>query len=1063
MIITQIIQHIKSDALSVGKAANEETIVVPRYGLPYKSIPLISKELQQRADQIIQAAEDRLSGVGGGSGGGLTPEQLEKLDGIEDGAQKNPSFKTVNGNKITGEGDIEIPSGITQAQFNEAIDPILEAQQALALEMTFKETKGQAYSKTETLTTSEIEAKIRAAVQDAQIGGDTETLTQQILEIVRQKIEAGEVEFNADTRYFSAEELGLHPWESIPKGRGIEWTLEQYQQAYENAQKISDAIKLASDENRNRCVFQKGNYPVVSNRQAREVLATDVETGKGGFIICPRGITDLEFNLGGGTIFTLWNSDARQPYDERESADTVNWSGRVLSFPDSRNVTVTNGHILGDMYYRTYNNPDERLVEHGSAFFISPNTRGFKIKKMKLSGFRGDGISGSPRGYTLYDQNSMTWSKGGIDKTTGAEIEKTDSYRTPLLSLVGKTIYDNALQLMTSGFTRIANFREMFVDVFWYDKDNKLIWKEAVTQCEDFYIPAGATGVRLVCNHDERQLKTNNFGHIVLNIKALITDTTATATKFEVGDWVGGGLDDSGIEASKQDHFRTQAFDFSQLIISDNKITPQFNGYFADLYFYDANDVFVSKVANATTSPVDIPDGASKVRFVIDVSKITFYFLYLVTGTSGAITLEDVEIFYCMRGAISNCSNGFIGNNLKLHSNGKSVAKFGDPPYLDATCYAINFEDAFLRRVKITNSDIRDCWKPFIFLTQEVEMYGNTFSNCESPATIHSTLVANIHDNTWYNCGLSFTWSGGTSSANPRIANIHDNIVTGNGNSLWEMNAQYPHVISHFKNYIRGNRVKLTGDGVLSKDNTYDRLRTESVSAVIVKGLREFNDTILNEVGEGNRYVCLHEAKRVKRGSNKVKWDVGGSNSAIMLNVATPAANSDYVESKPIYYTPMIVEAKQRKKLLLVSRAHDSFIDSHDFYDSCLTNIDLSVGSDGGSNRTYNDIEVVINKTDLIDSSLYSNLKDANKETVINVKIIDTEIEFDLLDYFYDLNFATSFKALNIEFIRCKFSSEHQKDVKIVRTGSSTNITTITSKLTNCEFENVVNIDGITA
>lgn len=58
--------------------------------------------------EVIKISELVALGGGGGGGSGLTPDQLAKLNGIEVGAQKNPDFKTINGNEITGTGDIAI-------------------------------------------------------------------------------------------------------------------------------------------------------------------------------------------------------------------------------------------------------------------------------------------------------------------------------------------------------------------------------------------------------------------------------------------------------------------------------------------------------------------------------------------------------------------------------------------------------------------------------------------------------------------------------------------------------------------------------------------------------------------------------------------------------------------------------------------------------------------------------------------------------------------------------------------------------------------------------------------
>lgn len=53
IVTIQKLEGADVDVKSIGEAANEKKIVNPRYGAPYKSVPLVVEDLQAKADQVI--------------------------------------------------------------------------------------------------------------------------------------------------------------------------------------------------------------------------------------------------------------------------------------------------------------------------------------------------------------------------------------------------------------------------------------------------------------------------------------------------------------------------------------------------------------------------------------------------------------------------------------------------------------------------------------------------------------------------------------------------------------------------------------------------------------------------------------------------------------------------------------------------------------------------------------------------------------------------------------------------------------------------------------------------
>ena len=46
MVTVQELENAKIDARTIGESVNENKIVTPRYGAPFKSMPMIAEEMQ---------------------------------------------------------------------------------------------------------------------------------------------------------------------------------------------------------------------------------------------------------------------------------------------------------------------------------------------------------------------------------------------------------------------------------------------------------------------------------------------------------------------------------------------------------------------------------------------------------------------------------------------------------------------------------------------------------------------------------------------------------------------------------------------------------------------------------------------------------------------------------------------------------------------------------------------------------------------------------------------------------------------------------------------------------
>ena len=306
------------------------------------------------------------------------------------------------------------------------------------------------------------------------------------------------------TLFLSAERLGLVKWSTFKKPP---YSALEYEQAYNNGIILAKAAKDASDAGILNVVLERGNYPICySNLSGATTISPAVNNSHATI----DGTNNLNFDGNGSCLFVIFDSGARSPYDNATALAPYQLMGVVFCLKNNTNLTLRGFEIRGDQYNRTWVT-GEKMTEQTYGIFLAANNINTTIDIVG-HGFRGDAVSGNPRGGELYrlDDN---WELGGLDRTTGATIVETGAYRSPLMDLSVKTIYRNAVQVITTGVLRAAEFRNEFLSVFFYDTNNAFLSRETTEQCEFIYLPPGCRYIRFVAYGDERTAPIVGYGN----------------------------------------------------------------------------------------------------------------------------------------------------------------------------------------------------------------------------------------------------------------------------------------------------------------------------------------------------------------------------------------------------------------------------------------------------------------------------------------------------------------------------------------------------------------------
>lgn len=303
-----------------------------------------------------------------------------------------------------------------------------------------------------------------------------------------------------DTVFLTRTEVGLVHWDEFRKPP---YSVQDYTDAYNNGVKMVAAILAANADGASKVVLERGNYPTIYANK-----------GTGGDTIREshttiKGTTNLTIDGNSSCIFTIFDSNVRNPYHTNTKYLPHRLPGQQFLLEDNTNLTIKGFDLRGDQYNRSWVE-NERFTEQTYGIYVGKNNINTKIDIIGR-GFRGDAISGSTKGSGIAALTN-SWVSGGVDTSTGQDIVEVGSYRTGLISLDGATIYRNALQLESGGYLRSIEFREDRFNIFFYDSAGELISYESSHQCEFIYLPVDCTAVQLVAYGDERTTETVSYG-----------------------------------------------------------------------------------------------------------------------------------------------------------------------------------------------------------------------------------------------------------------------------------------------------------------------------------------------------------------------------------------------------------------------------------------------------------------------------------------------------------------------------------------------------------------------
>lgn len=300
--------------------------------------------------------------------------------------------------------------------------------------------------------------------------------------------------------FISAQKAGLTKWAEIKKPP---YSNAEYEQAYNNGINLAAAIKAANDAGYSKIVLERGNYPFCYINMDGSSGITSLE-----YSCQLTGLSNLDFDGNGSTLFVIFDSVNRSPYDKGTVLKPYELPGGVFYLKDNTNLFLHGFSLMGDQWMRSWV-AGENLIEQTYGVMLATNNINTKID-ITGAGFRGDVITGASRAIAIASLDN-NWSAGGID-ATGNEVVEVGSYRSPRIDLIGKTIYRNAVQIYTSGYLRAAEFRNDKLRVFFYNTNGDFISAEDAYQCEFIYLPVNCRYVQFVAYEDERTDPVVGYG-----------------------------------------------------------------------------------------------------------------------------------------------------------------------------------------------------------------------------------------------------------------------------------------------------------------------------------------------------------------------------------------------------------------------------------------------------------------------------------------------------------------------------------------------------------------------
>src|SRR5690606_37692633 len=271
------------------------------------------------------------------------------------------------------------------------------------------------------------------------------------------------------------------------------YSLQQYEDAYNNKLAITSAIEDAISEGATEIIFNKTHITLTYEYYSNSGFA-----GSGETLIQLEGLEDVTIDWGGTTIEVMFDSVNKSPYHTattRPKAYQLN--GKIFGLHKFVNVTFKNGIILGDIYYRSFTDTDdtgglsmERKEEQTYAFGIGSIGGGLRFENFKIYGFMGGTIyqgashAGDNNLLTVAGESAFRYfNKGYRDPSTGAVTAKANCYYTDWKTIdmakneANNVYFKNMVQIHRTFGPNYAFQPNLFEQlVIFADEDYNVVW-----------------------------------------------------------------------------------------------------------------------------------------------------------------------------------------------------------------------------------------------------------------------------------------------------------------------------------------------------------------------------------------------------------------------------------------------------------------------------------------------------------------------------------------------------------------------------------------------------------
>lgn len=728
------------------------------------------------------------------------------------------------------------------------------------------------------------------------------------------------------------------------------YTDQDHINAYNNTVNFTNAVKQAYLEGYSTVVLERGVYSsTYSNNKTNDPYIAPAANSIHAWF---DGISDIDVVFNGSEFYSIFDSEVRALYDKSTVLEPYELRGAIFGLRNCTNANFLGWKLEGEQKFRkwlTTTNPDkkdERFSEHTYGFWLDKNNINIKFDG-EGSQFRGDVISGNVRGDSIFNLTGSAqapdayWFKGGIDLTTGLEITQNGAYRTKLITLSDKNIKRNAVQLMTTGTMRAAEFREEFLSAVFYDATGKFLWTEKITQAEFIYLPKDTASMRLIAYGDER------------------TDPQVTYGQY----------------------------------------------------------------------------------------------LFLATGTSEHTTVKG-NFYQNFRGALSNLT-GYTTVDFTVNDGG--ILKNQKPTYDDETRYAINFEDIFLSRLKVTGS-ISNCNQGVLCNGRRLICKDLDFKNIYNYAVgAFATFVADISGCSFSNVKNVLDTQKTSARKKNRIVNFYHNTIKDSGCYMNDLVTNNDVMVNMNDNHWYHSNVRLNGNG---SNLMFDR--------------NTFHSTNGSGIFEGGVHVVGALTARdniVSRLSNVAASSIGWSyfnidaqiskDNLVVIKQPEQRVLSSYIPRKVsrLSGTNFILDYPLAIELLANSGDLLGIPDVREVSNSSFSGNTLNIGISDYFNVC--EINYTFYKTKFKDAASILLAINEVGVTGFTHKITFEECEFDVtnMDAIVKNPSIPLKNPLVFKFIECKFRSKVDKTIPF--------FTGITSKITatqdRCTYVRVTNSDSVLA